>query len=101
MKENRPGHYFRVPAGILGMARTLPLAHEAVVSFRTQPGGARLPGVSGLTQTHSVGVVAFAVILTATFLCAASAISTNWTFVLAPVQNKRHRNTVLVIDQDC
>lgn len=90
MKGKRAGHYFRVPAGILGMARTLPFAHKAVVSFRTQSGGARLPGVSGLTQTHSVGVVAFAVILTATFLCTAITISANWTFVLAPVQNKRH-----------
>lgn len=76
------------------MAGTFPLAHEAVVSFRTQPGGASLPSVAGLTQTHSVGVVAFAVILTATFLCAVSAVRANRTLVLATVENETHRGAV-------
>lgn len=92
--------------GIPRMARTFPLAREAVVSFRTQPGGASLPGVAGLTQTHSVDVVAFAVILTATFLCAASAVRANWTLVLATftcvpgtaeaTSSRRHTKTVVV-----
>lgn len=76
------------------MARTFPLAHEAVVSFRTQSGGASLPSVAGLTQTHSVGVVAFAVILTATFLCAVSAVRANGTLVLATMENETHRGAV-------
>lgn len=77
--------------GIPSVAWTFPLAREAVVSFRTQPGGASLAGVAGLAQTHSVGVVAFAVILTATCLGAASAVRANWTLVLATAENGRHR----------
>lgn len=88
-----PSLHLTVPVGIPRMARTFPLAREAVVSFRTQPGGAGLPGVAGLTQTHSVDVVAFAVILTATFLCAASAVRANWTLVLATVEKETHQGT--------
>lgn len=77
------------------MAWTFPLAREPVVSFRTQPGGASLPSVARITQTHSVGVVAFAVILTATFLRAVSAVRANWTLVLATVENETHRGAFL------
>lgn len=77
------------------MARAFPLAREAVASFRAQPGGARLPSVAGLTQAHSVGVVAFAVVLTATFLCAVRAVRANRTLVLATVENNTHRGAFL------
>lgn len=77
------------------MAWTFPLAHEAVVSLRAQPGGASLPGVARITQTHSVGVVAFSVILTATCLCAVSAVRANWTLVLATVEKETHRGAFL------
>lgn len=79
----------RVPARVLWVARTFPFALKAVVSFSTQSDGTGLPRVSWLTQTHPVGVVAFAVVLTAACLRTASPISSNCTFVLTPVQSKK------------
>lgn len=77
--------------GVASVARTFPLAREAVVSLGTQPGGAGLAGVAGLAQTHSVGVVALAVVLTAARLGAASAVRADWTLVLATAEDGRHR----------
>lgn len=79
----------RVPLCVVGVTRTLPVAAEAVAGVRTQARVTDLPRVSGLTHTHPVGVVALAVVLTATRLCTTGTIGTNGTLVLAPVQPKR------------
>lgn len=79
-----------IPVCVLGITWTLPITSVAIMSFRTQSDITGLPSVSWLTQTLSIGVVALAVILTATCLCTASTISTNWTLILAPVHSKTH-----------
>lgn len=77
-----------VPACVLGVTQTLPITPEAIVSFRTQSGVACLPCVSWFTQTLPVGVVAFAIVLTATLLCTAGTVGANWTMVLTPVHSR-------------
>jgi len=81
-----------IPASVRIVARTLPFAPEAIVAFGTQSDITCFPCVSCLTQTHSIGMVALAVVLTVASLCTASTISTNWTLILTPVDSKRHSN---------
>lgn len=73
------------PASVAGVTGALPVTLESVVALRTQPALTGLSGVPRLTQTHPVGVVTFAVVLTVTGLLTARSVCPNWALVLAPV----------------
>lgn len=86
-----------IPASGWNMAWTFTLALDAIMLFGTQSDVTSFSWVSRLTQAHPTGMVALAVVLTATHLWTSSAKSTNWTLLLTPVNNKRQKRLRPVI----